>query len=102
MKTTQKSTIKTFKRFVTESNDKWYSLDLTTDMTNEQVALSEDWAEDLLGPVKQAPIVDHQKIENELKKLYDQKFYKQNRLYLPKINNLIYFLIAKYILDSTS
>jgi len=40
MKTTRKSNIKTFKRFVTESNDKWYSLDLTTDMTNEQVALS--------------------------------------------------------------
>jgi hypothetical protein len=57
---------------------------------NEQVALSEDWAEDLLGPVKQAPIVDHQKIENELKKLYDQKFYKQNRLYLPKIKLFIF------------
>ena len=40
MKTTQKSTIKTFKRFVTESNDKWFSLDLTSDMTKEQVALS--------------------------------------------------------------
>jgi hypothetical protein len=40
MKTTQKSNIKTFKRFVTESNDKWYSLDLTTDMTKEQVAIS--------------------------------------------------------------
>ena len=40
-----------------------------------------------LGDVKQSPIVDHQKIENELKKLYDQNFYNQNRIYLPKIND---------------
>lgn len=32
--------IKTFKRFIKEANDKWYSLDLTTDMTNEEVAFA--------------------------------------------------------------
>ena len=40
MRIKRTSSIKTFKRFVTESNDKWYSLDLTTDMTKEQVAIS--------------------------------------------------------------
>ena len=37
---------------------------------NEQVTLSEDWAEDLLGSVKQAPKIDHEKIKNEKIKLF--------------------------------
>ena len=33
----KKTTIKTFKRFIKEEKEKWYSLDLTTDMTKEEV-----------------------------------------------------------------
>lgn len=32
-----KTTIKTFKRFIKEDKEKWYSLDLYTDMTKEDV-----------------------------------------------------------------
>lgn len=32
-----KTTIKTFKRFIREEKEKWYSLDLYTDMTEEDV-----------------------------------------------------------------
>lgn len=31
------STIKTFKRFIKEEKEKWYSLDLYSDMTKEEV-----------------------------------------------------------------
>jgi hypothetical protein len=33
----KKSTIKTFKRFIKEEKEKWYSLDLYSDMSNEDV-----------------------------------------------------------------
>lgn len=33
----KKSTIKTFKRFIKEEDEKWYSLDLFSDMTKEDV-----------------------------------------------------------------
>jgi len=33
----KKTTIKTFKRFIKEENEKWYSLDLYSDMTKEDV-----------------------------------------------------------------
>jgi len=33
----KKTTIKTFKRFIKEENEKWYSLDLFSDMTKEDV-----------------------------------------------------------------
>jgi hypothetical protein len=33
----KKSTIKTFKRFIKEEKEKWYSLDLYSDMTKEEV-----------------------------------------------------------------
>ena len=33
----KKSTIKTFKRFIKEEKEKWYSLDLYSDMTKEDV-----------------------------------------------------------------
>jgi hypothetical protein len=33
----KKSTIKTFKRFIKEENEKWYSLDLYSDMNKEDV-----------------------------------------------------------------
>jgi len=33
----KKTTIKTFKRFIKEENEKWYSLDLFSDMTREDV-----------------------------------------------------------------
>jgi len=33
----KKTTIKTFKRFIKEEKEKWYSLDLTADMTKEEV-----------------------------------------------------------------
>ena len=32
-----KSTIKTFKRYLKEERNKWYSLDLTSDMTKDDV-----------------------------------------------------------------
>jgi hypothetical protein len=32
-----KTTIKTFKRFIKEEKEKWYSLDLYTDMSKEDV-----------------------------------------------------------------
>ena len=33
----KKSTIKTFKRFIKEEKEKWYSLDLYSDMSKEDV-----------------------------------------------------------------
>ena len=33
----KKTTIKTFKRFIKEENEKWYSLDLYSDMSKEDV-----------------------------------------------------------------
>jgi hypothetical protein len=33
----KKTTIKTFKRFIKEENEKWYSLDLYSDMNKEDV-----------------------------------------------------------------
>ena len=33
----KKSTIKTFKRFIKEDKEKWYSLDLYSDMSREDV-----------------------------------------------------------------
>ena len=33
----KKSTIKTFKRFIKEEKEKWYSLDLYSDMNKEEV-----------------------------------------------------------------
>jgi hypothetical protein len=33
----KKTTIKTFKRFIKEENEKWYSLDLYSDMSREDV-----------------------------------------------------------------
>lgn len=33
----KKSTIKTFKRFIKEEKEKWYSLDLYSDMSDEDV-----------------------------------------------------------------
>ena len=33
----KKSTIKTFRRFMKEEKEKWYSLDLYSDMTKEEV-----------------------------------------------------------------
>lgn len=33
----KKTTIKTFKRFIKEENEKWYSLDLYSDMSKEEV-----------------------------------------------------------------
>lgn len=33
----KKTTIKTFKRFIKEEKEKWYSLDLYTDMSEEDV-----------------------------------------------------------------
>jgi len=33
----KKSTIKTFKRFIKEEKEKWYSLDLYSDMTKEEI-----------------------------------------------------------------
>ena len=33
----KKTTIKTFKRFIKEEKEKWYSLDLYTDMNKEEV-----------------------------------------------------------------
>ena len=33
----KKTTIKTFKRFIKEENEKWYSLDLFSDMSKEDV-----------------------------------------------------------------
>jgi hypothetical protein len=33
----KKITIKTFKRFIKEEKEKWYSLDLFSDMTKEEV-----------------------------------------------------------------
>ena len=33
----KKSTIKTFKRFVKEEKEKWYSLDLYSDMSKEDI-----------------------------------------------------------------
>jgi len=33
----KKSTIKTFKRFIKEEQEKWYSLDLYSDMSKEDV-----------------------------------------------------------------
>ena len=33
----KKTTIKTFKRFIKEEKEKWYSLDLYTDMSEEEV-----------------------------------------------------------------
>jgi hypothetical protein len=34
-----KTTIKTFKRYLKEERNKWYSLDLTSDMTKDDVIL---------------------------------------------------------------
>jgi len=33
----KKTTIKTFKRFIKEEKEKWYSLELSSDMTKEEV-----------------------------------------------------------------
>jgi len=33
----KKSTIKTFKRFIKEEDEKWYSLDLYSDLSKEEV-----------------------------------------------------------------
>ena len=35
----KKTTIKTFKRFIKEENEKWYSLDLFSNMSKEDVVL---------------------------------------------------------------
>ena len=37
MKKTKSPQIKTFKRFIKEETEKWYSLDLYSDMTKEEV-----------------------------------------------------------------
>jgi hypothetical protein len=37
MNKTKKTKIKTFKRFIKEEQEKWYSLDLYSDMTKEEV-----------------------------------------------------------------
>lgn len=65
---------------------------------NEQVDLSEDWAEDLLGPVKHAPKIDHEKIKNEKIKLFgkDNKrwgVYQYQKI--DEIKKLLNYLIDK-------